>query len=228
VSVVARKRVAVKAQRQRAWRKEQSRFGKWLLILEDKAAAKNNTDGVDWHNDHLFTRMRYVSESELSAMRSIITSYKPAGTVDGDWWRRIGMPVDVLRMTTTYGCYDGRIEVPGHYRVEPTKPGDSCFARVCASGMPTFHTNHTHELVLRAIRDHEAPGRERGGLVREENYINGLRRVRHIAAVKDEIAKSSTDKSARQFFAAIAMCGAVVGVAQFGKTKKQREVTHVE
>jgi len=185
--IAVRKQVAKKIRNTRRHKRYMSRFGKWLLILEEETG------------DHLWTRSRYVSELEMIELRERERNRRE---------RFFGLKQDVsesyFAILRDTGGNDNFIFRPDFYRAEPLRDDDFSFRCVCSGGVPGPR-NATHTWVMHRIREHQEIGRQKGRefmrLKREREYKERLRRIQH--------DKTEADYSAKQFFTSLAMAGSV-------------------
>ena len=222
-SIVARKQAASDIRRTRRNKREMSRFGKWLLIVEEEAREYSKTVEKEWrHEDHLWTRRRYVSQQEIDEIgnrirdrdslfhgRIVAKDERPYDRCDFMIWRDTG-------------GHDGYVSGPGWYRVEPLRPADpkapwhiDGYRCVCASGIPYADKNNTANCVREIINKRYSAGREKAWQARrkraeQERAEAEQERAEQVARRKWEQAPK--DKSTRQFFTALAMAGAVAKI----------------
>jgi hypothetical protein len=234
--IVARKRLAEKIKYQRQRKKRISKFCKHLLILEDQAKQSNANKPEYMHNeDHLWTRMRFVSKSELDRMRhhghslrwnwgpitqkqadEFNDKWKFLGVIcepdDRSMWERHGRPVGIYRNTGTYGDYEGCITKPGYYRVEKTTEKSKWFETVCHTGIPEAWSNATVKWIEGIIREkrHEGIDRYRRKQYEQEHkeYIERRNHQKQIS-FNSKIKINSKTKS---FFRTLAMAEAVASI----------------
>jgi hypothetical protein len=171
--------------RVRAQRKNQSRFGKWLLLLEEEDGRR------------LWTRRRYVSAEEIEAVRRRWLSVSPGSAAP--WTRPEYTPVHVMVERGYYSDLEATIRDPGFYRVEPTSPSSIYFTRVCSGGIPWHHRNADVRYIDQILRE-----REHKGL---DTWHDNMNRKQKLQESKSRWRKDRIDGASREFFTAIAMAG---------------------
>jgi hypothetical protein len=205
--IVKRKRKAEIIRLERGIKKRWSRFGKHLLLMEEEAAIFNDKKTGYFIEDHLFTRMRYVSADELRDCSNTKTQ------------KYGGIPI--FRNTGWTDNIDYWICEPGFHRVEPLIErnylGQGYFTSVCAGGIPSCTRNRYREMLDERLSEGIAKGRKIEEEIRYKKIVKAMEQER--IERRNEINKKHWRKKAIQtndvqFFRTFALVGAIQQKAQ--------------
>jgi len=204
-AIVWRQRDAKRRRWELRNKKELSKFGKELLLIEEEARERNKKH-IGWkEEDHFWTRMRYVSEEEIDSLKTRIIDGILEGRCFGNAEEVEDSSLIMRRRGGFYQAIEGFIKSQGFYRAEKIEEKDFCFWTECAGGIPTHGTNSVREMIASRIATKRDAGIKKWSARIHEEIIRENKEER----ARREWAKSEASKESLGFFRAMAMAGAV-------------------
>lgn len=191
--IVNRQRDAKRIKWDRRHKKELSKFGKELLLLEEKS---DETESVYGQYLPMWTRMRYVSQEEINDM-----SERRLDRIIGGYYLEGDSSFIVLRRRTAFERVEEYITRPGFYRAEKAEKRDLCFWTACASGIPTNRTDGIRKHIEYVLLEK----RENG----EKKWSEKLDRDDREDQARRDFGKSKISRESVGFFRTLAMAGVV-------------------
>lgn len=184
-----------------------------FVIMEDEMKALNK-QYPGQYDEHVWTRLRYVSQEEIDRVAKSQRHGFMYGFSDH--------AVVQCYYSSGYRVCD-HIFRPGYYRVEPLTNDAWCFETSCNGGIPLHHANYYVKTAVKRIADKDSYGRQRGYIRKAVAMSNRAaeehRKQRMAIAMKDHAqyvsirmnkwSKGRRSVASEKFFASLAMAGAM-------------------